>query len=119
MERLTGKFSLLAGRPVKSRGQGKLLLRFILLAGEDQRLAPFQVQAAPVGRVFLRLRELFQRQVRRAPVFQRIGEMWAFRANSGNSTQTNGLVALFPYRPITRPDYSSESYAMEGCRKHL
>jgi hypothetical protein len=47
---LEGKFGLLRSRQIELRGAGELGPRLVLLARIDQRLAPFEVQPAPVGR---------------------------------------------------------------------
>src|SRR6478752_5710561 len=78
------QFGLFGGREIEGGGAAELRLRLFLFARVQKRLAPFQVQAAPVGSVFFRFRELLRRQVRLvpghqrlAPAFQRIGEMRA------------------------------------------
>ena len=82
-----------------SGGAGELFLRLVLFARIDQRLAPFQVQPAPVGGVFVSFREFRQRQVRLvlrhqrlAPAFQRIGEVRAFLV--GQRELRDGLIRL-------------------------
>src|ERR1022692_1654314 len=55
----------LVGRGQIQRGrEGKLLLRLVFRPGIEQRLAPFEMKAAPVGGVFFSLREFRQRAVR-------------------------------------------------------
>ena len=78
------------------------------LPGIDQRLAPFQVQPAPVGGVFLGFRELRQRQVRLvlrhqrlAPAFQRIGEVRAFLV--GERELRDGAVGVALRQQHLRP----------------
>src|SRR5215472_7131466 len=58
------QFGFLRWREVELGGMSELLLSLAFASGIEQSFAPFQVQAAPVGRVFLRVGELFQRQVR-------------------------------------------------------
>src|ERR1700722_13483308 len=69
-------------RKIERSGDGELLRRFVLAPRVKQRLAPFQVQPPPVGRVFVRLLEFRQREVgavlqyqRFAPQLERIREM--------------------------------------------
>src|ERR1700722_1981422 len=62
-----------------------LLLRFVLLSGVEQRLAPFEMQPPPIGRVFVGFFELREGEIGAisqhqcfAPHLQRVGEMRAF-----------------------------------------
>src|SRR5690348_14726398 len=66
---------------VKRSSKRELLLRLFFVSRITQRLAPFEVQPSPIGRVFVGFFELRQREVRAvlrhqsfAPTFQRIGE---------------------------------------------
>src|SRR6185437_8430226 len=76
------KLRAFAPRQEQAGGDRELLARVVAVAGPRQRLAPFQMQASPVGGVARRLLELRGREVgavlcdqRLAPHFQRIGEM--------------------------------------------
>ena len=76
---------MLRRRQIEARSGGELFLRAGYIAGPQQRLAPFHMEAAPVRRIFRRLREFRERKIgavladqRFAPHFQRIGEVQAF-----------------------------------------
>jgi hypothetical protein len=78
-------FGFLRSGQAQMRGLRKLFRRAGLVAGPRQRLAPFQMQAAPVGRVFVRFFKLSEceigtvlRDERLAPHLQRVGEMRVF-----------------------------------------
>ena len=60
---LLEQFGFFGWGEIELCGAGELGFRFVGLAGIDEDLTPFQVQAAPFGRVFLRLREFRQSEV--------------------------------------------------------
>ena len=108
---MTRQLSFFGGCQVKLSSAGELRLGLVLLARIDQRLAPFQMQPAPVGRVFVGFREFRQRQVRLvlrhqrlAPAFQRIGEVSAFLAAVLNWAMASSAL---PRASHTRPHVSS------------
>src|ERR1700733_3029326 len=79
----------LARAQIESRCNLKLLLRLVLASRPHQRLAPFEMQPAPVRRVFAGFLELGNREVgaalqdqRHTPALQRIGEVRAFRVGA-------------------------------------
>src|SRR6201996_5789757 len=79
------KFDFFARRQIERCSDGKLPLRFVLLARPQERFAPFKMKAAPVRRVLVCFFKLGEREVgtvlrdqRLAPHLQRIGEVRAF-----------------------------------------
>src|SRR6185437_16116783 len=79
------EFGFFGCRQAERRGDGELLARLVAMARPPQRLAPFEMQPAPAGRVVVGFLEFGQREVRAvlgdqrlAPQLQRIGKMRAF-----------------------------------------
>src|SRR5262245_37654432 len=98
----TRQFSFFGWCEVKGGSARELLRRHILLARVDQRLAPFEVQPAPVWGVFLSLRKFVDRQIRLvlgherlAPTFQRICKVRTFLVGKPEFLYCRiGLVAI-------------------------